>query len=557
MSAKPSTLPKSEQAISGELLKMSRQARFNPLRILTPEWLSQCLDSYDAGYFSQAGQLWEKMLQRDDTLASVWPKRRDEAAQRSWQIARLKGADDKEAARHAAALEFFYNHCSAVNAWSRSERGEFEKLLGQMMHAVPYGFSAHHIVWKPMPEVKVPVGDSGETIPGLTAEFEFVPMWFVENTTGNLRFDRTGFGVLGQPMEAREWVIASGDALMLAASAAFMFKRLSFDDWTIFNERYAQGKVLGRTTASKDSPEGQAMARMVEAFNGDMSAVIYNDPDPTSAGSPLQVIEPKGTASVEAFAKFIERQDRKMAALFRGADLSTMSAGDGDGTGASLQGDEGDVLARADAAMIGGALRYHVDRVVIEALFGAGTMPLAYILIDGEELQKVDDQQQLRENAGFLADRGVPVDADEIADRMNIPVAVEGKNARILGKAAAPAVVDSLNPRNALPGETINSAEMGLGAIVRDALSDLTGVVPEAFLPIGDILASLIRAATDGQLTLAEIAVYAEAAAEKMPDLLTKELAEEVMKPFEGAEGAAVLRGARLGLRRKAEVQNS
>ena len=42
-----------------------------------------------------------------------------------------------------------------------------------------------------------------------------------------------------------------------------------------------------------------------------------------------------------------------------------------------------------------------------------------------------------------------------------------------------------------------------------------------------------------------------------MPDLLTREIVEEVMRPFEGAEGAAFLNGARAGLRRKAEVLNS
>jgi phage gp29-like protein len=553
-------LPMTKPVTVGPVLALARQSRFNPLRLLTPEWLGICLDQYDGGYFSQPGQLWEKMLQRDDTLASVWPKRRDEAAQRSWQIARLKGADDAEAAKHAAVLEFFYNHCSAVNSWSRSERGEFEKILAQMTHAVPYGFAAHHIVWRNCGTTQVE--GTKTTVPAYTAEFEFVPLWFLENTTGTLRFDQTGFGAAGQEMSAKEWMITSGDGLMLSASIAFMFKRLSFDDWTIFNERYAQGKAIGRTSAGPDSPEGKAMTAMMESFNGDMTAVIHNDPNP-GGECPITIMEPKGTASVDAFSKFIERQDRKLSALFRGADLSTMSAGQGEGTGASLQSDEGDVLARADASMIGGALRFHVDRVVLEAAFGEGTMPLAYILIDGEECDEAEDQQQLRENAGFLADRGVLIDAAEIADRMNIPIATTGGNVMVLGKAAAP-VNPAFGPsggdyagrdRREPVNGTANSAT-DMVAILQDGLSQITGVVPEAFTPVGDILAEIIQAAKDGQLTLAEIADFAERAAERMPDLLTRELVEEVAKPLEGAEGAAVLVGARMALRRINQVEN-
>ena len=72
------------------------------------------------------------------------------------------------------------------------------------------------------------------------------------------------FGVIGQELDWEgEWMCSTGPGIMFAASICYVFKRLTFQDWTIFNERYAQNKVLGQTNASADSPQGKAMAEIV------------------------------------------------------------------------------------------------------------------------------------------------------------------------------------------------------------------------------------------------------------------------------------------------------
>src|SRR3954463_2138046 len=110
--------------------------------------------------------------------------------------------------------------------------------------AASYAYAVHHFVWKPQPGrmLEVPGADP---VPALRAELEHVPLWFFENVTGTLRFlPYGGFGVEGRPLDwDGEWMVTTGAGVMFAASICHVFKRLTFQDWTIFNERYAQAKV--------------------------------------------------------------------------------------------------------------------------------------------------------------------------------------------------------------------------------------------------------------------------------------------------------------------------
>ena len=60
----------------------------------------------------------------------------------------------------------------------------------------------------------------------------------------------------------------------------------------------------------------------------------------------------------------IEAVNRRMASVYRGADLSSMSSGPGQGTGASLQEKEADILRRDDAETIAETLA-EVSRKIV------------------------------------------------------------------------------------------------------------------------------------------------------------------------------------------------
>jgi len=185
--------------------------------------------------------------------------------------------------------------------------------------------------------------------------------------------------------------------------------------------------VVGMTPATKDSPQGIAFDQAVSEFNSDMGFVLYE----VQPGNdlPIKLLGPQGATSVELFEKFVERQDRKMAVMYRGSDLSMMSRGGqhgGEVRGASLQGDETGKMEKAYARAIAQAAHIGIDRKVIRFCFGEGVEPLARFSLPSID---AEDVAEVRNSAGFLADRGVQVDAASIADRLGIEITTNDKNA--------------------------------------------------------------------------------------------------------------------------------
>lgn len=351
------------------IMQLSRQARFNPLRSLTPATLTSALDGYDAGNLRAAALLWQAIALRDDTVAAVKPKRELATAERAWTVLAID--DSEEAKAQKEVLSWFWNHVSVENAYDRNQRGGFSKLVEQMMEARSYGFAVHHIVWQP----------GGQ----LSAKFEYVPLQFFENRAGRLRFIADGISYEGAEMAEGEWMVTSSAPIMVAASIGYMFKRLSYNDWVAFSEKFGMPGVLGRTGASAESASGMAMASAVQSFGNEWVGVIYGD----DGSGKIEIIKADGSSANLPMPALIDRIDRKLASLYRGSDLSSMSSGQGNVTGASVQAEETDIFDRADARMISETLN-QVDRLVLAYAFGEDVEPLAYVqltLPDNKDLR--------------------------------------------------------------------------------------------------------------------------------------------------------------------------
>ena len=407
--------PATQPVFDAAGIQMQRRMRFNPLRALDPDNLSLALDQFDLGIIRQATLLWDAMIRRDDTLSFVVPQLENSISGKPWAVFKKKNADPVEAARHAAALEYFYANVTATDAFDRNVRGDRHMLLKQMGSSYALRYAVHHFVWKPEPGKMIEV-EGGAPVPALSAMLESVPLWFFENTTGTLRFlPFGGFGINGQELDWNgEWMVTTGQGVMFAASICYVFKRLTFQDWTVFNERYAQQKVIAQTNAQQNSAPGQAMESIVANFNGDQGIVLYE----TTPGStpPISLLGPEGTVSVDLFERFLDRQDRKMTVMFRGGDKRNI-AGDKADSGVSAQIEETEALENAHCAAVASACKTFIDRAVIRYCFGEGVEPLAYFGLPGMEQE---DAKQLRESAGFLADRGALVELNTVAERLGI-----------------------------------------------------------------------------------------------------------------------------------------
>lgn len=487
-------LPKSAPVtFAAEAVQQQRRMRWNPIRDISPERVVNLIDSFEAGELRGFVMLADKVAASDDVVASVKPKREKSVSQLQYQI--LMTEKSEEAMDHKAALEDFYNNLTTVNAFDRNERGGAVRLFRQMMSAASLLYAVHHIVWQPdaSRELKLP---SGKVIPSLTAKFEFVPLQFFENTTGELRFIKDGIGLSGEVLTEDEWMITVGDGLMRAVVKGWLIKLFATNDWLNYSEKFGTPGVLGRCPHGKDTEAGRNFRQMVEEFGQDFAAVIYGD----DGNGKIEFLEAKGGGDLP-FPKLIEMVERKINALYRGNDLSTMSSKDGEGTGASLQGDETDILHNSDAEDISDAFNHYVDRVVLRHQFGVAHGKAYFKLI----VPKREDAAKVLSLYERLTDRGVRFAISDVLERIGLAAADEGED--VLQPKARPTPGKPGQPEQP---PAINSRDAGrLSKFFRKAEMVLGTAYAQALKPAGDAIAKTLRL-PDEEFLLAMEALPAE-----------------------------------------------
>ncbi|MDR1366450.1 MAG: DUF935 domain-containing protein [Puniceicoccales bacterium] len=390
---------KTVSQISETRIRNSMRARFNPIKSLTPDSLSRMLDEFAHGYLRSAALAWDFIERRDDMVQSVSSKRKRSVARLNWEI--LTSDQSPEAILQKQALEYFYDNLQTANAFDCNEQGGFGLLIKQMMDAIGKKYAVHEIIFK--------TNEHFSTLPyqKLTASFRFVPMWFFENTTGNLRFLENDYTTASIPLDRDSWLITVGDGLMEATSIAYIFKHLPLRDWLVYCERNGMPGVKGVTDAIPGSAQWEAARDAVEDFGAEFSALM-------SQGTNIEAID-LSTKGNLPYPGLIDRMDRAITALWRGADLATLSRASG--VGASLQADETMILLEDDANMISETLNEQVDRRVLRYLFGDAQQK-AYIRLITPALNNGKDEITIYR---ILHEMGVPLAIEDIREKFGLP----------------------------------------------------------------------------------------------------------------------------------------
>jgi hypothetical protein len=405
--------------------------RFNPLTNLQPATLSRHLDAFEAGHLREAALIWEALEQRDDLLRTVISKRKKSVARHGWTVLplpNLTGAEKSRAQEHAAALEHFYSHLECEHAVDTAERGGFKLLARQMMDAVGKRFAVHEIIWRDA-EGSADIGGTATTAGGthrnfVEAKFRFVPLPFFENTTGRLRFLEQDFAQEGRELEPGAWMVTVGDGLMVASSTAWMFKHLSLDDWLRCSSRNGIPALRGISAAARGSAEWTALEES-------LAGVLEGQSIIHSSSDSVEVLDLMAGGNIP-FPQLVERIDRMLAALWRGADLSTISRDRG--YGASLQEKETCALEEDDAEMLTETLNRYVDEWVIRHVFGAEEKPLAHVQVLVTPRECTSGDLQVDE---FLLRHGAPLSLQEAMNRYGRALPKPGEPVLLAGTSKA------------------------------------------------------------------------------------------------------------------------
>lgn len=372
-----------------------QRSRYNPLRNFTPDKLVRAIDNWRIGTLGELARILEELEQRDDMIIACANKMKASVARCKHSVQIVEGQEDNpEAQKHKKTLEDFWASIKATSAFARNERGGFRLLVKQMMDAQHAKFAVHEIIWEPHRDGS------------LSARFQFVPLWMFENHTGELRFLDYYGAYDGKPMAPGEWLVTVGEGVGIAAAVAAMSKRLAMNDWLLFSEKCGTPGLHAKTEAPEGSESWEKLVEALRNFGRDWSILT----DTTTDINTVSLTQSGQTP----YPEFVRAMNRAISVLYRGADLSTLSGEGGDRTGASLQGEESDILEQDACEMLSETLQEQVDKFVIEYTYGHGVKPLAYIQIEPNAKQ---DAKLDMDIDNHLMDSGINLSKNDMLRR--------------------------------------------------------------------------------------------------------------------------------------------
>lgn len=330
---------------------------------------------------------------------------------------------------------------------------------------------------------------------------------------------------------------------METCSILYALSSMPMKDWLAYSEKFGTPGVLGQTTAAKGSAAGDAMAAAVKAMGQDFGAVIYGADG--AIKEPISLIE-AGRAGDLPFEPLIERCERSMAALWRGNDLSTVSA---DKKGASVQDGESELLLLDDAMLISETLNIQVDRWVIWQLFGTD-QPLAHAQLVVPE--RTDVKADI-ETTKFLLDAGARIGMTERMAHFGIPEAEDGEEVLHAPVAATERITDAVGPggKPVLPG---TDPADPLANEASSKVADQLGVPKGWMAPVESLLVDLQAKADDKSLSDADFVAALSEAQNRLPELFSEMDAEEFSDVLEAALGKSLLEGVREGVSKEKKL---
>lgn len=499
--------------VAATRVQTSIRARFNPIKGLTPEKLGGYLDALDRGELRNFALASDKVRRRDLQIGAVVGKRCRAVALLDYEV--LTTEDTPAAKSQKVALEYLYDNLRAGSAVDGNQAGGFSLLVSQMMRAVGDRYAVHELVWKP--QATTSAG------PRIKVETILHPLWWFENTTGRLRFLQSDHDLYGVDLEPDGWLVTVGEGLMEASLVAYIFKNLSLKDWVYYSEKFGLPGIHGKTDAVEDSKEWNRFVEAVKEFGNDFAIV-------TNMGGEINELA-FGAKGELPFPKLVDYMDRALSILWRGGDLSTMSAGNA--VGAEPQDEEKDDIAEADALMVSETLNEQIDRPALRHLFGTEE-PLAYVRIKPKARPNVTQE---RETDAFLIGAGVPIAQEDLAERYGRTAAAAGKP---LARAAAPTAA----PVSPVGAPFANEAGAGREALFRaEALRKLTAAQAAALRPLVARLVAVADIGDDAEFdgALAKLRADLPALAR---EILASDATGQLAAAWESVLGPALISGA-------------
>ncbi len=454
-----------------------KNSRFNPIRYLTPESLSEVLQQFDYGSLEWPAQVLLEIMERDQITSAVASKRRMKAESFGWEIAKKPDADDAEFERQREVLKYAYDNLIATDALDKDKRRGIQGLFGDMNVAQGMKWQVFEIIAKP-------------TTKGLTFELVACPLSFFENRTGKLRYLPQSGRYDGIDMADAQWMVVRGLYLMKPTAIAYMFARIPKDDWLFYNEAHACPGIIGTTNAQIGQPAHTALVDLVAQAGTPNFKGVINDKEKIEA---IQF----GSTGALPFEPLIEQQHRLISTIWLGGDLSTMSSSKPGQVGSTNQSEDQKCIEDHDAQVITETLNMKLDRLILEYHFGPDVEVAAYIRVKPKREPNID---AILKRKTALIDWGADVGIDSTREELNEPKPEKGEPIFQRQQAAQPtdetgAPTNNFDAGNAA-NETRKATDSAMLALQNQTIKLMTAADAEKKKPLADRLLGILELPT-------------------------------------------------------------
>jgi phage gp29-like protein len=371
---------------------------------LTPGGLGSIFREADQGAVRRQMELFEEMEEKDAHLSSLLQTRKLAVLSLDYEV--LPYADTPEARKIAEAVgELVFGI------------PDLESAFLDLLDAIGKGFALMEIIW------------GVDRRQARVEELKWVPqkkLTFVEDLAPRLL---TADGPWqGTPFPAwkilyHRYKAKSGHdtraGVLRVVGYMYLLKNYSLKDWAAFNEVFGMPLRLGKYDPASTPADRDALIQAVRNLGTDAAGII-------SKNTEIEFVEAtnRSSGTSNPFQVLADFCNREMSKAVLGQTLTTdTSGGTGTYAAAKVHDQVRSDLVEADAQSLGQTLREQLLRPLVGFNFG-WDKPVPWFRF---RYEAGEDLKTLSEVYRNLADLGMPLSLEHVAERFGIPLAQEGQ----------------------------------------------------------------------------------------------------------------------------------
>uniref|UniRef100_A0A7V4G7G6 DUF935 family protein n=1 Tax=Desulfobacca acetoxidans TaxID=60893 RepID=A0A7V4G7G6_9BACT len=371
---------------------------------LTPGTLAAIFQEADQGAVRRQMELFEEMEEKDAHLAALLQTRKAAVLALDYEVLPYAKTPEDE----------------AIAAWVNDALYRIRDLEGaflDLLDAIGKGFAVTEIMW----------GEKGEAV--LVEELRWVPqkkVTFVEDLKPRLLTPEAPWeGVEIPPwkmiyhrFKARSGHDTRGGVLRVVGYM-YLLKNFALKDWAGFNEVFGMPLRLGKYDPTATAADREALIAAIRNLGTDAAGII-------SKNTEIEFVEATSRLSGNAnpYQVMADFCNREMSKAVLGQTLSTDTTGStGTYAAARVHSQVRQDLVEADAQALAQTLREQLLAPLVGFNFGFDK-PVPWFRFRFEEEQDLKTLSEVYRN---LADLGLPLSLEHVAERFGIPPAQPGQ----------------------------------------------------------------------------------------------------------------------------------